>query len=337
MILFFLLSCNASLLRFSAGKFYPSGYPLPSTEHLIERIGYLSDLSLKLKMPKWVSEQLQLGLCRRATRDKCKFGLDPEVPKDIQATLADYKGNKLGLSRGHMSAASHHIHSQLAMRQTFYLSSNIVPQNAVLNGGDWLRLERLHQKLGRLYKDCPLYVIQGPLWLPSCRQIRMTGPNKLLVPTHFFKAAKLFDGAAEASAAFLIPNKPLRTNNDLNDYKVDPREIELSTGLNLMGIKSLNEIAYPSVSSIQSAKAKLLAKKIKKSRDMKELSDLVMTGLKVGLFDSRDPQLIQATRSRGAALLTHADGNLVDAILKGNDKYRPALIAALRLSLNPKP
>ena len=329
--LFFFALCEASLLKFTGGRFYPSGYPLPSTMNLIERLGYLSDISLKMKMPVWVAEQLQSCACRRAYRNKCSFRLDPSMPKEEQATLADYKKNKLGLSRGHMSAASNHLDNQQAMKETFYLSSNIVPQNAVLNGGDWLRLERLHQKLAKEYERCPLYIIQGPLWLPNCTTVRMQGPNKLIVPTHFFKAAKLFDGATEASAGFIVPNKPLRTDDDLSKYKVDVRQIELTAGLNLIGIKSLKEIGYPSVNVIHNARVKSLVRKIRESRDMRELRKLVIGGLESGLYQLKHTILIDATRSRGLEL--HGEGDLVNAILKGNAKYKNALNAILY----PKP
>jgi endonuclease G len=194
--------------------------------------GYLASISYRLKMPNWVAECLTPSDLHAkgsgVSRKRSSFKADPQVPENFRARLADYKAaSGLGLNRGHLSAASHHRASQEKMDESFLLSSNIVPQSRVMNGGDWLRLERLHQALVTTAGDCLLYILQGPLWIPrkdeESGQMKLEcfaiGPNQLLVPTHIFKAAKLISGGVESSAAFLMPNKPLHTNDDLF-YKV---------------------------------------------------------------------------------------------------------------------
>jgi len=97
----------------SDGRFYPLGYHFPSNENIFERAGYLSSINFRRKMPNWVAECLTPESLKQArvTRKSCRFQEDKDIPAMYRSSLKHYQGNKLALSRGHLSAASHHKQS----------------------------------------------------------------------------------------------------------------------------------------------------------------------------------------------------------------------------------
>lgn len=52
-----------------------------------------------------------------------------------------------GWSRGHLAAAGNHSCDQKTYLETFWLNSNIVPQEFSNNGGFWARFERFVKDL----------------------------------------------------------------------------------------------------------------------------------------------------------------------------------------------
>ena len=156
------------------------------------------------------------------SRKGFRFKSDPDVPTQFRCTPADYSDT--GYARGHMvrperdrilsvvlapstslllppsisappfprqATAASHNHAATEMHETFYLSSNIVPQNAWMNGGDWAKLERLTRLLPRHFGK--VRVVSGPMFAPRDKDGHMVveyetiGKHSVAVPTHLFK------------------------------------------------------------------------------------------------------------------------------------------------------
>ena len=237
-------------------------YGLPSEERLFTREGYASSVSYRLRIPTWVAEHYSRedadgeGVDRKHSR----FVPDDQVPEPFRSTNGDYRGSNL--SRGHMAPAGAHKQSQAALDETFLLSSNILPQELSNNGSDWLRLERWSRGLLKDYSD--VYVISGPLFLPtdepagaaapaaseaptSFKPRRRTitydviGEHEVAVPTHLFKVVLAERPVAEGDgdkverrlSAFVLPNGPLRGHPDLDSFAVPLVSVEKASGLEL--------------------------------------------------------------------------------------------------------
>eukprot|EP00922_Rhytidocystis_sp_ex-Travisia-forbesii_P041522 GHVS01062018.1.p1 GENE.GHVS01062018.1~~GHVS01062018.1.p1 ORF type:complete len:355 (-),score=40.74 GHVS01062018.1:1041-2105(-) len=146
-------------------QFYPCP-PLPSQENLLLRKGFLCSVSYRTKVPNWVAEKLssteETPPEVQGDRSRSRFVADQDVPPMWRAKLSDYE--RSGYSRGHLAAAANHKHTQQDMDETFWLSSNIVPQNRFVNCTAWRVLEAFGRWLTRYYTT--VYVISGPLWIP---------------------------------------------------------------------------------------------------------------------------------------------------------------------------
>ncbi|KAF8819892.1 Dna/Rna non-specific endonuclease [Cardiosporidium cionae] len=137
---------------------------LPSFENLRLRKSYLASINYRYRIPNWVAEKLAYEqLQGEGLRENSHFRSDPSVPQLWRATQCDYHSS--GFHRGHLAAAASHRNTQAALDDTFYLSSNIIPQDSRINCGLWRKLEILSRGLTQLYTT--VYCISGPLWLPA--------------------------------------------------------------------------------------------------------------------------------------------------------------------------
>ncbi|PFH31810.1 hypothetical protein BESB_023020 [Besnoitia besnoiti] len=98
------------------------------------------------------------------------FTQDTRIEKAWSADNSDYL--RSGYSKGHLAAVALHKDSLESVQSTFSLGANIVPQNQAVNAGEWFRLEMLTKALTQLYED--VYVVSGPLWIPSDLVARTT-------------------------------------------------------------------------------------------------------------------------------------------------------------------
>ena len=128
--------------------------------------------------------------------------------------------------------------------ETFLLSSNIVPQDLSMNGCDWLRLENVALSLAQTPAS-NVYIISGPLWLPEknasnkfVTTFEVIGKKQMPVPTHLFKILMIDDFRGKASAAFIMPNRPILEHKPLSYFQVQIEEVEVAAGLDLTGMKS---------------------------------------------------------------------------------------------------
>jgi len=129
---------------------------------------HVLDYDSARRVPRWVAEHLTKEQVKQevANRKGVNFSPDPIVPLQFTSTNKDYWGS--GWSRGHMAPAGNNKHCQDSMNDTFYLT-NVVPQDLDNNGGYWNRLEIWVRGLTDQYQD--VWVVSGPLWLPSQKEI----------------------------------------------------------------------------------------------------------------------------------------------------------------------
>ncbi|KAF4665969.1 hypothetical protein FOL47_004339 [Perkinsus chesapeaki] len=256
-------------------KHYPSA-KLPSQDHILTRQSYTSSANYATKIPNWVAEAITYNsvTSKNADRKRAAFKADEDVPEMFRASNADYWDS--GWSRGHLSMAGAHKDDQNAQNDTFLLSGNIVPQDLSMNGSDWLRLEYLTLDLAREHgpdSDDAVYVVSGPLWMADFPEDHLTkeigarshtkvindgsngkpkryqvkyeiiGDNELAVPTHLFKV--VYDTKTNSSAAFIMPNKPIRYEKNLKQYQVPIEKVEKATGLDLSAMKKGTDLCGP--------------------------------------------------------------------------------------------
>jgi endonuclease G, mitochondrial len=161
------------------------------------------------------------------------FKEDEQIPEQLRATLADYKGS--GFDRGHQAPAANHRSNPKAMADTFYLT-NMCPQCPKFNRGYWARLEKHIRDLTKNYQN--VYVVTGPLYLPYEEgnkrfvKYQVIGPNDIAVPTHFFKVITLEDlqGRKEMNA-YILPNAEIPSNAPLHQFETTIQKIEKTAGL----------------------------------------------------------------------------------------------------------
>jgi endonuclease G len=112
-----------------------------------------------------------------------RFFPDARLRSAERASLDDYKGS--GFDRGHMAPAGDMPTAQ-AMAQSFSLA-NMVPQAPEHNRGAWAKsVEAATRKYAsRAIGD--VYVITGPVYVPSIAESPSIGRGQVRVPKYLFK------------------------------------------------------------------------------------------------------------------------------------------------------
>lgn len=122
-----------------------------------------------------------------------------------------------------------------------------------MNGGDWYRLEGMARNLLIDYDD--VFVVSGPLWLPDPTlhdadgnpivAYSVIGENQVAAPTHMFKAilAETAGGENRATAAYVMPNRPIDAQLPLAAYQVPLEEVDRRGGIQLFPAVDRTEMA----------------------------------------------------------------------------------------------
>ena len=167
---------------------------------------------------RWVAYMLcRSRLDGRFHRNKtpgCFFHPDSTIATG-SATPDDYRHS--GYSRGHLVPAADMKWDSLAQVETF-LFSNISPQREDFNSGVWNRLESKVRQWAKQYDT--IIVVTGPLLTGSAEQV--IGPNKVTVPTAFFKA--IYIPNLHQAIGFLIPHH--ETKEPLTNFMLSIDELE---------------------------------------------------------------------------------------------------------------
>ena len=159
------------------------------------------------------------ALTKEAQRTN-RFRRDPEIPTG-SATTADYR--RSGYDRGHLAPAADMAFSGQTMADSFFYS-NMSPQKPAFNRGIWKELEALVRDFA--ITERKIVVVTGPI-LPKEPQITI-GPNKVTVPTHYYKV--IYDlTPPQKMIAFILPNEG--SNKALQEFAVTVDAVEKVTGL----------------------------------------------------------------------------------------------------------
>jgi DNA/RNA endonuclease G (NUC1) len=214
----------------------------PSDDFIIRRLEYTSSFNPRLGRPNWVSEKLDATTYGPEDRCNC-FTFDPELvaASFTKYTTADYTGAGTfagyGIDRGHMTRSADRTASNLDNARTYYFS-NVLPQAAVVNQGNWAIMENY---LGDLAKTGgkEVYVMSGG----AGSKVTVKNEGKIDMPAYVWKVAVIMNagkGLADVTSvndlqviAVVIPNDQFQTA-DWTTYKVTVDSVEALTGYDLL-------------------------------------------------------------------------------------------------------
>ena len=136
------------------------------------------------KTPVFVAEKLNRASVADANEKRTnRFFADARLRSAERATLEDYKNS--GYDRGHMAPAGDMPTAQ-AMAQSFSLA-NMVPQAPEHNRGVWAKSVEMATRSYVKRAGGDVYVITGPVYVPSIAQSPGIGPGQVRVPKYLFK------------------------------------------------------------------------------------------------------------------------------------------------------
>lgn len=165
--------------------------------HLAYSVSYNDDW----KLPNWVAYELTKSETFGEEKRCNRFSPDPDVIGEA-VVHEDYTNNHGKYDRGHMAPAADMKWSEQAMRESFY-TTNICPQNANLNRGDWNDIEELVRDYAQQYGS--VYVVCGPIVGDSPQY--MGNYQKIVIPDAFYKAVLRKKGDSWTAIGFVCNNE----------------------------------------------------------------------------------------------------------------------------------
>ena len=136
------------------------------------------------KTPVFVAEKLNKATLVNVHETRTnKFYSDSRLRSSERATLEDYKGS--GFDRGHMAPAGDMTTAQ-SMAQSFSLA-NMVPQAPEHNRGVWAKTVEKATRKYAVRATGDVFVITGPVFLPTIEQSPSIGLGHVHVPKYLFK------------------------------------------------------------------------------------------------------------------------------------------------------
>ena len=221
-------SFSACQQFFAAGK--PPVVPLRPTHRALCYDAFAILHSGESKTAVYVAQKLNRALVADADEKRTdKFFADARLRAAERATLEDYRGS--GFDRGHLAPAGQ-MPTPAAMAQSFSLA-NIVPQAPQHNQGAWrVSVEDATKKYAaRASSD--VYVITGPVYVPSIAQSKGIGPNQVRVPAYLFKLV-YDEGQNRAWAHWHLNDNATRASRPISyDELVRRTGIEFLPGVRL--------------------------------------------------------------------------------------------------------
>lgn len=187
---------------------------------------YILSLNFETKFADWVAYQIKAEYLRGGSHPR-NWRQDPDIPDDIAMKPSDYTGAYAAYDydRGHQAPlASFSNHPEWA---TTNLLSNISPQKAPLNRGQWATIESRERTLAR-HVDA-VYVATGTVYLhemPSLPQASI--PH--IVPSGYWKVIAVEDDDQIKVASFYLDQDTPR-RGDYCEHTVTLDEVERLSGL----------------------------------------------------------------------------------------------------------
>lgn len=190
-------------------------------EHIIHYKGYIVSYNSEWKIPNWVAWELTSDETDAKIPREDSFCEDPDF-SGAQASLEDYRGS--GYSRGHMAPAADMRWNEDAMKECFYLT-NMCPQNASFNSGNWGQLERQCREWAQ--KEGTIWIVCGPIVGKSPKHI---GEGMVVVPDGFYKVIMAPHAKSPKAIGFVYPHKN-KKGARLREFAMSVDEVEKRTGI----------------------------------------------------------------------------------------------------------
>jgi endonuclease G, mitochondrial len=189
----------------------------------------------------WVSWHLDSDDVGGYTRKNRECKHDKDLPKNFMPIDGnDYregKEGKDGYQKGHMCPHGDRNKTPENSKATFVMS-NIMPQNAKLNNGPWLRLEDYIRR-EQIEKGNECYIISGGRF--NSRKHKMIGAKQIHVPDWYWKIVVILPRQegndliritpATRVIAVEMPNRETASEKTWREYRVAPKRIEKKTRL----------------------------------------------------------------------------------------------------------
>lgn len=176
------------------------------------------------ELANWVAYELvkeELVKNHKRTND---FRPDPKVSTGT-AEDEDYQGS--GYDRGHLMPAADCTWELTAMSESFFYS-NIAPQVAGLNRGEWSSLEEDFRDLAIAHDT--VWIVTGPIFDSN---IEVIGKNEVAVPGFYYKAGLYKENDLWKSKAYILPNTPIDNEIDMESFRVTIDSLENRIGYDL--------------------------------------------------------------------------------------------------------
>jgi len=195
------------------------------------------------KTPVFVAERLnRAAMADTGEKRTNRFYPEARLRSAERATLEDYRGS--GFDRGHMAPAGDMPTAQ-AMAQSFSLA-NMVPQAPGHNRGVWSKTVESSTRKYASHATGDVYVITGPVYVPSIVLSPAIGPGHVRVPKYLFKL--VYDEQQHKAWAFWHEN----TNATPASKPISYAELVKRTGISFFPhtqVASLAPAQHPCVRS----------------------------------------------------------------------------------------
>lgn len=212
-----------------------------------------------------------------------------------------------------------------------------------MNGCDWNRLEVLVRDVTKSNPNGKVFVLSGPAWVPEANtpftqrpfsknkvvMHEVIGETQVHVPTHMFKIIRLDRESDTASAAFLMPNRPIPEERPLESYRVSLEELERLTGLDLSGMRTNTDLCTLTKCEKPTNRRMLGWRHygfIDEARDVEELRKAVRNAIDDGFVDGDNFLIPKAVRDRMQDLGLGED---VVRLFPDQEKYQKAVLNGL--------
>lgn len=172
----------------SCPQFFASGIPPIVQKRPLQRALCYDAFAVlhsgESKTPVLVAQRLNRASVADADEKRTnRFFADARLPRAERASLEDYKGS--GYDRGHMAPAGDMPDAQ-AMAQSFSLA-NMIPQAPEHNRGTWAANVEASTRKYAARASGNVYVVTGPVFVPSISESPAIGVGQVRVPKYLFK------------------------------------------------------------------------------------------------------------------------------------------------------
>lgn len=191
-----------------------------SKETIIYHSGFALKFNKTHRQSSWVAYELTKAETSKLYDRTDKFLPDPKIKSGMAKDVDYYKS---GYDRGHLAPAGDMAWSMASITESFYYS-NVSPQVPSFNRGVWKRLE--DQVRSWAEENEKVFVVTGPVLNNQQSHI---GPNKITVPSYFYKVVLDYSLPSVKGIGFILQN--VASQDNLQSFVVSIDSVESLTGI----------------------------------------------------------------------------------------------------------